>query len=557
MMNVLHSSGPLLALLLACAAKITCLLGAAWLLATAARHRSAALRHWIWLLGILGGMTLPLLTWLLPAWHSAMLYRASLFLHLQNGMATNPGAQTLYSTTINVVASSPLLNSPGKLLLLFWAAGIAVVLLRLTAGIWRLALLSARSRPSLEDDWSRTVAEFSDHFKIRRRVRVLQSSRTAMPLTWGIFRPVVLLPEVACEWPEGRRRIVIGHELAHVARNDWMFQIFAELMRAFYWFHPLAWKAARDLREQSECACDDSVLNCGIQPAQYANELLDFARTLQRSRQSWGAALGFSRPSNFERRLTTMLNPLRNRTRLSVRSKLFALFPALCLLLPLAAIHLPAQNLSGRFTGTIYDPSGALVPAATITMTKSDSSKIEIARSGSGGHFNFAALAPGQYELKVMKPGFAEYKASQITVKSGEESAQNVTLQPEVVRVVLKVVEEGKARGDSDAGGDQKGHVGGYIQEPTLLTKVDPVYPPAAKAAGIEGTVLLNATIGKKGNLLSLRVMNSEVDPDLARAAFEAVSQWQYSPVLLNGDPVEVETTITVNFRLGSKKDID
>lgn len=556
-MNVFHSSGPLLALLLACAAKITCLLAMAWLLVKIARHQSAALRHWIWLLGILSSLVLPFLTWLLPAWHSAMLYQASLFLHLPKGIAGDPGALT-YSTTIDVVANSPLWNSPGKVVLLLWAAGFALVLLRLGAGIGRLALTSARSKPLLEDEWSHTVAEFSNHFKIARRVRVLLSrSQAAVPLTWGIIRPVILLPAVAREWPEGRRRIVIGHELAHVARNDWMFQILAELARGFYWFHPLAWKAAKGLREQSECACDDSVLNCGIEAAQYANELLDFARALQRSRQSWSAALGFLRPSNFERRLTIMLNPWRNRTRLSMRSKLFALLPALCLLLPLAAIHLPAQNTAGRFGGTIYDPSGALVPGATITLTKSDSSKIEIARSGSEGRFNFATLAPGQYELRVLKPGFAEYKASQIAIKSGEESAQTVTLQPEVVRVVLKVVEEGKPRGQSDTTGDKKGHVGGYIQEPTVLNKVDPVYPPAAKAAGIQGTVLLNATIGKKGNLLSLRVMNSDVDPDLARAALEAVSQWQYSPVLLNGDPIEVETTITVNFRLGSKKDDD
>ena len=252
-----------------------------------------------------------------------------------------------------------------------------------------------------------------------------------------------------------------------------------------------------------------------------------------------------------------MLNPLRNRQHLSVRVKLLAGFPALFLLLPLAAIHLPAQNISaqnisGRFMGMVYDPSGATVPDATITVAKSDLSKIEITRSGADGAFNFAALAPGQYELKVMKPGFREYKLSQINVKSGQVFAQDVNLMPEVVRVVLKVAAEGQARGQSDTTAEKaaRARVGGDIREPTLLNKVEPVYPPAARAAGIEGTVLLNATIGKKGSLLALRVMNSEVDPELARAALGAVSQWQYSPVLLNGDPIEVETTITVNFRL-------
>jgi TonB family protein len=539
-MNVLRISGPWLVLLLACAIKITFLLGLAWLLASAARRLSAAFRHWIWLLGILGSLALPFLTLLLPSWHSAML-------RLPRGTAGSPGSQTLYSTTIDVVAASPSFHNLSRVVLLLWAAGFAVVSLRLAAGIARLTAVSARSQLLLDQDWLGTVSEFSSHFGIARRVRVLQcGSRTSVPLTWGIFRPLILLPAVAREWPEERRRIVIGHELAHVARNDWILQIFAELARGFYWFHPLAWKAVKSLREQSECACDDAVLNCGIEPAQYANELLDLARTLQRSSQAWSAALAFSRPSNFERRLTSMLNPSRNRRRLSVKARLLAVLPGLCLLLPLAAVHLPAQPASERFTGIVYDPSGAPVPDATITLTNSDSSRIEITRSGAEGSFKFAALAPGQYEMKVVKPGFAEYKVAQITVNSGQESAKNVNLKPEVVRVTLKVEAEGTAAADKRA----PLHVGGEILEPRLLKQVEPEYPSAAKAAGIEGTVLLNAIIGKKGNLLSLRVMNSEVDPELASAALAAVSQWQYSPVLLNGDPIEVETTITVNFKL-------
>jgi len=90
------------------------------------------------------------------------------------------------------------------------------------------------------------------------------------------------------------------------------------------------------------------------------------------------------------------------------------------------------------------------------------------------------------------------------------------------------------------------------IQAPKLLNKVQPIYPEAAKAAGVQGSVILRAVIGIEGNPLSLRVMNSQVDPELARAAVEAVSKWRYSPTLLNGEPIEVDTTITVKFTLSS-----
>jgi TonB family protein len=90
--------------------------------------------------------------------------------------------------------------------------------------------------------------------------------------------------------------------------------------------------------------------------------------------------------------------------------------------------------------------------------------------------------------------------------------------------------------------------VGSNVQQAKLLVKVMPVYPPEAKAQGIEGTVVLQATIDKDGTVASLMVLSG--DPMLVTAAMDAVKQWQYSTTLLNGDPVEVVTEIRVNFTL-------
>jgi TonB family protein len=80
------------------------------------------------------------------------------------------------------------------------------------------------------------------------------------------------------------------------------------------------------------------------------------------------------------------------------------------------------------------------------------------------------------------------------------------------------------------------------------LTEVQPVYPPDAKAAGIEGTVILSAVIGKDGKIENLQVVSGPAE--LTRSALDAVRQWTYRPYLVNGDPVAVETTITVNYSL-------
>jgi periplasmic protein TonB len=86
------------------------------------------------------------------------------------------------------------------------------------------------------------------------------------------------------------------------------------------------------------------------------------------------------------------------------------------------------------------------------------------------------------------------------------------------------------------------------MMEGNLIHRVQPTYPPLAKAAGIQGTVVLRAVISKEGTIENLTVQSGP--PLLVKAALEAVAQWRYRPYLLNGDPFEVETQVTVNFVL-------
>jgi len=92
--------------------------------------------------------------------------------------------------------------------------------------------------------------------------------------------------------------------------------------------------------------------------------------------------------------------------------------------------------------------------------------------------------------------------------------------------------------------------VGPGVMAGSILTKVQPVYPQAAKEHRVQGSVVLNAAIGRDGRIRQLHV-KSTPDPDLAMAAIAAVRQWTYKPYLLNGLPTEVDTTITVNFSFG------
>jgi protein TonB len=87
------------------------------------------------------------------------------------------------------------------------------------------------------------------------------------------------------------------------------------------------------------------------------------------------------------------------------------------------------------------------------------------------------------------------------------------------------------------------------VTQGLLIRKVAPSYPPLARQAHIQGSVLLQAVISKDGSIENLRVISGH--PMLVPSAIDAVKQWKYKPYILNGEPVEVDTQVTVNFTLG------
>jgi hypothetical protein len=138
-----------------------------------------------------------------------------------------------------------------------------------------------------------------------------------------MFRPAVLMPTGAADWPAGRQRVVLLHELAHVRRRDCQVQLVAHLALALHWFNPLAWWAVRRLRIEREHACDDHVLRSGARASDYADHLLQIARGLLPA----AAILDPENPRRLPDRRTTMI----------------ATVTTFAMLLPLAAVQLGAQ----------------------------------------------------------------------------------------------------------------------------------------------------------------------------------------------------------------------
>ena len=313
------------------------------------RRHSAAVRGLVWSLAIVGCLIIPFFSLTLPQWEVGVLpatpERFSMDRLADNRKAAISPVPTASRPLSSTPASStqatsipiqpkPVISESGvpqsnisetgltslhwtEWLAVCWAGGTLFLLVRLIIGI-NLSVRSnsfSGSTPHVHPDWKRPVS-------------IRQSEAVTVPMVWGLFRPVILLPTDADEWKPERQRAVLLHELAHIQRQDWLMQTIAHITCAVYWFNPLLWFAARRMQAEAERACDDHVLNAGYQSTDYAQHLLDIVRNIKVLRSASWATVAMARRSKIEGRLRTILAEHRNRrpvTKVVVGIGLFAL----------------------------------------------------------------------------------------------------------------------------------------------------------------------------------------------------------------------------------------
>src|SRR5882672_162680 len=367
--------------------KATVLLVLAAVVTVFLRRSPASLRHLVWTLACGGVLALPLASALLPNWKLALWPRLDVPVAFNaeqlDPRAAEPELKPAARAVPTVHAPAPSPSStidagpvrwhltPDWTALVFPVSlsGVGAVLILLAVGIARIMWLDRVTRPVEDEAWLTLVDELSLELGLRRHVRLLQSQGPAMPMTWGIRRPAILLPAEANDWTPERRRDVLLHELAHVKRHDFLIQLIARIACAVYWFHPLVWLAATRLREERERACDDHVLRAGATPSAYATHLLEIARGLRAARATSLATVAMARPAQLATRLIDVLDTQRRRDTLSARAALPAWLAAIAIVVPLAAAaprvvepasvsssidtipRLPARGTAGKRSG--------------------------------------------------------------------------------------------------------------------------------------------------------------------------------------------------------------
>ncbi|HEX9129982.1 MAG TPA: M56 family metallopeptidase [Gemmatimonadaceae bacterium] len=352
-------------------AKLTLILALGLIVAATLRSLSPSHRHLILVATLASGLALPVAMVLSPRWNVSVLPRSfSPVLsptsgraassandsksHSFTGSVAQKGAtdsrlsnSALTAKVIDADVEQPTAEARGfvtnvrllPMLPLLWVVGFAAVMAWLAIGRFGLRRIAASAWPLNSPDWSGILNEERNYAAVTKPVLLYSSFAVSTPLTWGSRNPIILLPEDAVDWPEAHRRIVLRHELAHVARGDSFTQLVAGFVCALYWFHPLVWIAERRLRSECERACDDNVVSLGTPAAEYAAHLLEVARSARAFGAPGFLSVAMARPSQLEGRLLAVLNESRRRVSLSRGARPAAALLSALVLIPLAAFR--------------------------------------------------------------------------------------------------------------------------------------------------------------------------------------------------------------------------
>jgi beta-lactamase regulating signal transducer with metallopeptidase domain len=336
------------------------------------RWTSAATRHLVWTLAIVGVLLLPVLSLALPDWTVVIRAaapkvadRAPVIGRIQQpldpagssaplamNLESAPGAPPAPGTSLRGFAATTDTLSWSAVIVGVYVAGVIIMLIQLAMQRWSIRRLAREATDMRGSDWTRLSIECAHSIGVHRPVRLLQSRESTMPMAFGTRRPAILIPAIAAAWPDDRRRAVVLHELAHVVRYDCLVQTLAFAACTMYWFHPAAWWVARRLRVERELACDDRVIAAGTQPREYAGHLLEIAYTFG-SHRAPALAVSMARPRQLEGRMLAVLDAARNRNVPALRARIAGAAIAVALLFPLA---------SARAAIVAVDPDADLTP---------------------------------------------------------------------------------------------------------------------------------------------------------------------------------------------------
>jgi bla regulator protein blaR1 len=249
------------------------------------KTRSAAERSWIAHVGLLALVIMAFAPLALPSWNVEAPALFGGTVETAQPAPVPAAVASAVSPSVSVstgqIAARPApvraSLSPLAAATAIYAIPAALLLFITFIAIARLVALRARADVLVDAHWLSALARAQRRMGFKHGTALLTSDDLASPISWGLLRPVILLNRRAVE-AAGEAEAIIAHELAHVARMDWLKLLLARVATALFWFNPLVWLLAREAHQLREEAADDSVLAADIRDTDYAQLLVGVAR---------------------------------------------------------------------------------------------------------------------------------------------------------------------------------------------------------------------------------------------------------------------------------------
>jgi bla regulator protein BlaR1 len=207
-------------------------------------------------------------------------------------------------------------NDHMPLIVVVWFMGMVVFLLRMLGGLAYVEYLKNRFTGELPASWQDQLEQLSNKLSLKRKVRLLESALVTVPMVIGWLKPVILIPVGAVNGlTMEQAEAVLAHELAHISRNDFLWNLLQSLVEVLFYFNPAVWWLSAVIRNERENCCDDVALELCENRLVYAKALVEIQE--QNKNRKPGMALAFSgRRRQMLNRISRILNHPQNKSKI-------------------------------------------------------------------------------------------------------------------------------------------------------------------------------------------------------------------------------------------------
>jgi beta-lactamase regulating signal transducer with metallopeptidase domain/predicted nucleic acid-binding Zn-ribbon protein len=342
-------------------------------------------------------------------------------------------------TNDDATTRSPSLGRASWLAILL-LTGTAAALARQTAQLACLRRLWREAVPLDDEVWQEDLEDARRRLDLHRPVYLVTHPDLQVPMTWGFLRPVIAMPTAAASWCHERRLAVLLHELAHVRRADWLALQLARSTRGIYWANPVFWWATARLVQAQELACDRLVVESGLRPSAYAGHLVHIAREARALSTLGAAGVAAVRSSDMEVRVMSILAPISSSParRLATAGAgialgllLVAATAAVAMLHPVPSFGAPGSSLLSLPVATVgpFPPAG---PEALVQQPLEDGGERDDDLRSLAAQLGAIErkLDPFQEELRVaetkLRPYEAQVRALELEARAHEQEMREV-----------------------------------------------------------------------------------------------------------------------------------